>query len=181
MRRSSRDVSDSIQRQSDGLQLYSRKQMPQVQFQSVKQKQIPVQRVYKNIEIPQLQLVQETMRSESRHMTPGLSTKQPEFEASSVSGMRFERSSFPLRSSRQWRCRPKPSTANVRSACRSEEDSRAKSTRRNEEQPERDSVEEHPSVQDPGTHAHPKQKRARDQQAKGLENQRSEELQQIRS
>ena len=43
--------------------------MPQVQFQSVKQKQIPVQRVQKNIEIPQLQLVQETMRSEIRSMT----------------------------------------------------------------------------------------------------------------
>ena len=52
--------------------------------------------------------------------------------------------------------------------------SRAKSIRRNEEQPECDSVEEHPSVQDPGTHASPKQKRARDQQAKDSENQTSE-------
>ena len=41
MRRISRDVSDSIQRQGGGLQLYSREQMPQVQFQSVKQNQNP--------------------------------------------------------------------------------------------------------------------------------------------
>ena len=43
--------------------------MPQVQFQSVKQKQIPVQRVQKKTEIPQLQLVQEAMPSESGRMT----------------------------------------------------------------------------------------------------------------
>ena len=43
--------------------------MPQVQFQSVKQKQIPVQRVERKIEISQLQLVQEAMRSEIRRMT----------------------------------------------------------------------------------------------------------------
>ena len=42
--------------------------MPQVQFQSVKQKQLPVHKVQKKIEIPQLQLVQETMRSEIRSM-----------------------------------------------------------------------------------------------------------------
>ena len=44
--------------------------MPQVQFQSMKQKQIPVQRVQKKIEIPQLQLAREKMRSEIRRMTP---------------------------------------------------------------------------------------------------------------
>ena len=38
--------------------------MSQVQFQSVKQKQIPVRRVQKKIDIPLLQLVQEAMRSE---------------------------------------------------------------------------------------------------------------------
>ena len=43
--------------------------MPQVQFQSVKKKQIPVQRVQKKIEIPLLQLVQETMRSKIVRMT----------------------------------------------------------------------------------------------------------------
>ena len=43
--------------------------MPQVQFQNVKQKLIPVQRVQKKIEIPQSQLVQETMRSEIGRMT----------------------------------------------------------------------------------------------------------------
>ena len=35
---------------------------------SVKQKQLPVHKVQKKIEIPQLQLVQETMRSEIRSM-----------------------------------------------------------------------------------------------------------------
>ena len=43
--------------------------MPQAQFQSVKQKQIPVQRVQKKIEIPQLQLAQEAIRSKIAHMT----------------------------------------------------------------------------------------------------------------
>ena len=43
--------------------------MPQVQFQSVTQKQIPVQRVQKKIDISQLQLVQESMRSEILRMT----------------------------------------------------------------------------------------------------------------
>ena len=43
--------------------------MPQVQFQNVEQKQIPVQRVQKKIEIPQSQLAQETMRSEIGRMT----------------------------------------------------------------------------------------------------------------
>ena len=46
-----------------GFQLYNREQMPQEQFQRVKEKQIPVQRVQRKIEIPQLQLAQEAMRS----------------------------------------------------------------------------------------------------------------------
>ena len=37
-----------------GFQLYNREQMPQMQFQSVKEKQIQVQRVQKKIEIPQV-------------------------------------------------------------------------------------------------------------------------------
>ena len=43
--------------------------MPEVQFQSVKQKQIPVQRVQKKMEISQLQLVQETLRSMIERIT----------------------------------------------------------------------------------------------------------------
>ena len=54
----------------------------------------------------------------------GMSTEQPELGASS---MRFERSSLPPRPSRQWRCRRKPSDANVRRSCRVNETSRAKS------------------------------------------------------
>ena len=42
--------------------------MPQEQFQRVKQKQNPVQRVQKKIEIPRSQLAQETMRSEIRRI-----------------------------------------------------------------------------------------------------------------
>ena len=57
MRRSSRYVSDSVQRQSGGFQLCNREQMPPVQFQSVTQRQIPVQRVQKKIEIPQVQFL----------------------------------------------------------------------------------------------------------------------------
>ena len=59
MRRSSRDVSDSVQRQSGGFQLCNREQIPQVQFQSVTQKQIPVQSVQKEIDIPQLEFRQD--------------------------------------------------------------------------------------------------------------------------
>ena len=85
------------------------------------------------------------------------------------------------RSRRQWRCKRKPSTSNVRRAlCRVKETSRAKSAW-HEEQQGCDSVEQHSSVQDRGAHAQPKQKRTRDQQAKNRENQRGEELQQIRS
>ena len=47
----------------------NKEEMPQIQFQSVKQKQIPVQRVQKKIEISQLQFVLETMRSEIGRMT----------------------------------------------------------------------------------------------------------------
>ena len=43
--------------------------MPQLQFQSVKQKQIPVQRVQRKIVISQLQLLQGAMRSETKRMT----------------------------------------------------------------------------------------------------------------
>ena len=43
--------------------------MPQVQFQGVKQKHIPVQRVQKKIEISQLQFGQGTMRSKIMRMT----------------------------------------------------------------------------------------------------------------
>ena len=55
----------------------------------------------------------------------GLSTKQPERGESNISNTRFERSSLPPRSSRQWRCRRKPNTANVRRSCRVKETNRA--------------------------------------------------------
>ena len=139
--RRSRDVSDSIQRQSGGHQLYKREQMPQVQSQSVKQKQIPVQRVQKKIEIPQLQLVQETMRSEIRRMTLEKTFEERDTfnqavvrivnetaRAWSIECLRYEiRGIVPPASSRQWRCKRKPNAANVRRSCRVKETSRAKS------------------------------------------------------
>ena len=128
MQRRSRDVSDSIQRQSGGHQLYKREQMPQVQSQSVKQKQIPVQRVQKKIEIPQLQLVQDTMRSEIRRMTLEKTFEERDTlnqavvrivnetaRAWSIECLRHEiRGIVPPASSRQWRCKRKPNAANVR-------------------------------------------------------------------
>ena len=61
------------------------------------------------------------------------------------------------------------------------ETSRAKTTWRDEDPQDWDSIEQQLSVQDPGTHAQPKQNRTRDQQAKDCENQRSERHQQMRS
>ena len=61
-------------------------------------------------------------------------------------------------SRRQWRCRRKPNTAEVT------ETRRTKSSW-HEKQPDCDSVEQHPSVQNPGAQAQSKQKRTRDQQA----------------
>ena len=51
-----------------------------------------------------------------------LSIRPPELGTSNVFSTRSERSSFPPRSRRQWRCRRKPNTANVRRSCRSEGD-----------------------------------------------------------
>ena len=117
-----------------GFQLYNREQMPQEQFQRVKQKQIPVQRVQKNIEIPQLQLAQETMRSKIARMTLEKTFDERDTLNQAVARIvnetarawsiaRFERST----PSRQWRYKRKPSDANVRRSCRVKETSRAKS------------------------------------------------------
>ena len=121
-----------------GFQLYNREQMPQEQFQRVKQKQIPVQRVQRKIEIPQLQLAQEAMRSKIVRMTLEQTFDERDTLNQAVARIvnetakawsiaRFERSTHPPRSSRQWRCWRKPSDANVRRSCRVKETSRAKS------------------------------------------------------
>ena len=62
------------------------------------------------------------------------------------------------RSRRQWRCKRKPNTAEVKKTRRA-------TFRRNEDQQGWDSVEQHSSVQDPGAQAQSKQKCTRDQQA----------------
>ena len=195
--------------------------MPQVQFQSAKQKHIPVQRVQKKIKIPQLQLAQETMRSEIRTMTLEKTFEERDTLNQAVVkianeaarawiieclGYEIREIILPPRSSRQWRCRRKPSDANVK------ETRRAKSIRHEES----DKIaivlnNKQLSAQDPGAHAQPKQKLSRhhnnlrcheqktDQQSEGMigwdqqaylrrcqqakdrEKQRSERLQQIRS
>ena len=48
---------------------------------------------------------------------------------------------------------------------RSERDQQSEITLARGKQPDRDSVEQHPSVQDPGAQARQKQKRTRDEQA----------------
>ena len=108
-----------------------------------------------------------------------LSIRPPELGTSNVSGTRFVRSSLPLRSSRQWRCRRKPSISNVRRAfCRVKETSRAKSIRRNEEQQDCDSVE----LLQFKIPAHMLNRSSSAHEInKDRENQRGEELQQIRS
>ena len=114
--------------------------MPQVQLQSLKQKQIPVQRVKKKIEIPQLQLVQETMRSEIGRMTLGKTFEERDslnqavvrivngtVRAWSIDCLRYEIRDIisPATIKKQWRCSRKPIDANVRRSCRVKETSRA--------------------------------------------------------
>ena len=67
-------------------------------------------------QIPKLQFQRVQKKSEILSITP------PELGTSNVFSTRSERSSFPLRSRRQWGCRPKPNTPNVRRSCRSEGD-----------------------------------------------------------
>ena len=145
---------------------------------------IPVQRVQKKIEFPHILHSlhrkpcdpQSDARSSTRpSKSKILSIKPPELGRSNVSGTRFERPSLPPRSSSNGDAGGKPIDANVRRACKVRETSRAKSIRRNEEQLDCDSVEQHASVQDLRAHAQPKQKRTRDQQDK------ERETQQIRS
>ena len=54
---------------------------------------------------------------------------------------------------------------------RSERDQQSEISLARGKQPDRDSVEQHPSVQDPGAQARQKQKRTRDQQARLQRNQ----------
>ena len=167
-----------MQRQSGGLQLCSRQQMPQVQFQSVKQNQNPSP---ESSEEDRDSTVTACIRNDAIRNQTHDAGKDLRRARYSQSGCCQDCQRNSQRSRRQRRCRRKPSTSNVRRAlCRVKETSRAKSAW-HEEQQDRDSVEQHSSVQDPGAHAQPKQKRTRDEQAKDRENQRGEELQQIRS
>ena len=126
--------------------------MPQEQFQRVKQSKIPVQKVLKKIEIPQSQLAQETMRPEIRRM-----------KLEKTFGEQGTLCQVVVRIVSQ-----------IKKAMEMEaetEHHRGAGDQQNEinlargKQPDRDSVEQHPSVQDPGAQARQKQKRTRDQQA----------------
>ena len=183
MRRSSRDVSDSIQRQSGGFQLNNREQTTEnrchrVQFQSVKHNEISDQRVQKKIEKPQLQFAQETMRSKITRMTPEKTFEERDTlneavvrivneaaRAWSIECLQYEISRYiiPPASIKK--------AMGVAGGSRSpqtwgefaevKETSRAKSIWRDEDQQDWDSVEQQLSVQDPGAHAQPKQKLTR--------------------
>ena len=153
--------------------------MPQEQFQRVKQKQIPVQRVQRKIEIPQLQLAQEAMRSKIVRMTLEQTFDERDTLNQAVARIvnetakawsiaRFERSTHPPRSSRQWRCRRKPSDANVRRSCRVKETSRAKSFFARGKQQDCDCVEQQSSAQDPGAYSQSKQKLTRHHSSLGV-------------
>ena len=131
--------------------------MPKEQFQ----------RVQKKIELPQLQLAQEEMRSNIGRTARGrwkrpskseilpnklLSKLSTEQTVPGASSTRFDRSSFPPRPSRHWRCRRKPSDANVRRSCRV----KFSLTRRKPQ--DCDSVEQQSSAQDPEARSQPKLK-----------------------
>ena len=119
------------------------------------------------------------MRSEIRRMKLERARYcQSELGTSNVSRTTFGRYD-PPRSSRQWICRRKPSTSNVRRAlCRVKETNRAKISLA-QRRPNKIAIVLN-SNQDPIAHAQPKQKRTQEIK-KGSENQRCERLQQIRS
>ena len=93
--------------------------MPQEQFQRERSKiKLPVQRVQKKIKVPQLQLAQETMRSEIRRTTLEKTFEEQDTLSQAVVRIVNEAARD---QERQWRCRRKPNTAEVK------ETSRAKS------------------------------------------------------
>ena len=112
----------------------NREQMPQEQFQ----------RVHKKIEIPQLQLSQEELRTKIAHTTLEKTFEERDTLNQAVVrivngtarawSIQYEIKEIisPPRSSKQWRCRRKPNTANVRRSCRVKQTSRAKSVKHEE-------------------------------------------------
>ena len=120
--------------------------MPQGQFQRVKQKQNPSAESSEEDRDSQSQLAQETVRSESEskelsvRLLSGLSKKQPVIKKAMEMQAEAERR-------------------------RSKRDQQNEINLARGKQPDRDSVEQHPSVQDPGAQARQKQKRTRDPQA----------------
>ena len=149
--------------------------MPQVQFQSVKQKQCPVQRVQK-IEISQLQVVQETMRSEIGRMTLVKTFEERDAlnqavvrivnetaRAWRIKCIRYEiQDIIPVASIKKaMEMQAEPDRRNCAQMLQSEGDPQSEINLASGKQQYCDSVEQQLSVQDPGAHAQPKQKLTR--------------------
>ena len=145
----------SVQRQNGRFQSSNREQMPQVQFQRVKQNQNPSRE--SSLEDRESTVTAYTRNDAIRNQTheAGKDLRRARYSQSGCC-QDCQRSS--QRSRRQWRCRRKPNTAEVTEIRRTK-------PIWHEKQRDCDSVEQHPSVQNPGAQAQPKQKRTRDQQA----------------
>ena len=150
--------------------------MPQVQFQSVKQKQIPVQRVQRKVEISQLQLVQEAIQSEIRRMTLEKTFKERDTlnqavvrivnetaRAWSIECHQYEiRESIPPASIKQaMEMQAEAEHSKREEILQSEGDQQSEINLARGEQQDCDSVEQPLSVQDPGAHAQLKPKHTR--------------------
>ena len=141
----------------------NREQMPQEQFQ----------RVQKKIEIPQLQLTKEAMRSKIAHTTlektfeerdtlirllSGLSTEQPEPGASST---RFEEIISPASINQAMEMQAEAERRKHEEILQSEGDQQSEISQARGKQLDCDGVEQQSSAQDPGAHSQPKQKMLR--------------------
>ena len=145
--------------------------MPQVQFLSVKRKQIPVQRVHKKIEISQLQLVQETIRSEIGRMTPEKTFEERDTlnqavvrideaaKAWSIECLPYQiRDIIPPASIKQaMEMQAEAEHSKREQILQSKRDQQSEINLARGKQQDCYSVEQQLSVQDPGAHAQPKQ------------------------
>ena len=150
--------------------------MPQVQFHSVKQKQIPVQRVQRKIKISQLQLLQEAMRSEIKRMTLEKTFEERDSlnqavvrivnetaRAWRIECLRYEiRESIPPASIKQaMEMQAEAEHSKREEILQSEGDQQSEINLARGEQQDCDRVEQQLSVQDPGAHAQQKRKHTR--------------------
>ena len=154
MRRSSQDISEFSSATQWRIPVVQ--QMPQEQFQRVTQNQNPSPE--SSQEDRESTITAYTRNDSIRNQTHEAGKRPSESKVLSVSGCCQDCQRSSQISRRQWRCTRKPNIAEVT------ETRRTKSIW-HEKQPDCDSVEQHPSVQNPAAHAQPKQKRTRDLQA----------------